>query len=87
MTRLEDALLTQGLEGRFELSGRWATLRGERCAVFVVEAANGEGYYTWCDDPARRAVEFYPEPAQAIHEGMRRAEGDWSGTERGPDLT
>ena len=79
MTRLEDALLTQGLEGRFELSGRWATLRGERCAVFVVEAASGEGYYTWCDDPGARAVEFYPEPAQAIHEGMRRAEGDERG--------
>lgn len=60
MTRLEDTLLMQGLEGRFELSGRWATLRGERCAVFVVEAANGEGYYTWCDDPGARALSFTP---------------------------
>lgn len=86
MTRLEDALLIQGPEGRLELSGRWATLRGERCAVFVMEAANGEGYYTWCDDPAARAVEFYPEPAQAIHEGMRRARDDGSGIYQGPDL-
>ncbi len=86
MTRLEDALLIQGLEGRFELPGRWATLRGERCAVFVVEAANGEGYYTWCDDPADRAVEFYTAPAQAIRDGMRRARDDASGIYQGPDL-
>ncbi len=85
MNRLEDALLTLGYAGQFELSGRWATLRGERCVVFVVEAPNAEGYYTWCGDPAARSVEFYPEPAQAIREGMRRAERDESGRGWWPD--
>ncbi len=80
MNRLEDALLALGYAGQFELSGRWATLRGERCVVFVVEAPNAEGYYTWCGDPAARSVEFYPEPDQAIVAGMRRANGDPSGT-------
>jgi len=85
MSRLEDALLTLGYAGQFELSGRWATLRGERCVVFVVEAANAEGYYTWCDDPATRTVEFYREPAQAIVAGMCRATDDASGIRRSRD--
>ena len=55
------------------LGGRWAELRGERCPVYVVEVALGDGYFTWCGDPRERAVEFYRSPADAIEAGLRRA--------------
>ncbi len=74
MTRLTDALHGLGLEGEESLGGRWVKLRGERCAVYVIEAAWGMGYYTWCDDPHARAVEFYRDPVAAIQAGLRRAE-------------
>jgi hypothetical protein len=41
----------------------------------VVEAAWGTHYYTWCDDPAERAVQSFPDPVQAIQAGLRRASG------------
>jgi len=62
-----------GLEGEVSLSGRWLELRGERFTVYVAEAAWGGGYYTWCDGPDRRTVEFYLDPAEAIRNGLRRA--------------
>ena len=71
--RLVEALQTLGLQGELSLGGRWVTLRGERCAVYVVEAAWGTHYYTWCDDPAERTVQSYLDPIQAIQAGLRRA--------------
>ena len=73
--RLVEALQTLGLQGELSLGGRWVTLRGERCRVYVVEAAWGTHYYTWCDDPAERTVQSYLDPVQAIQAGLRRAAG------------
>ncbi len=73
MTGLLEALRDLGLAGEISLSGRWVELRGERCAVYVVEAAWSGGYYTWCDDPAQRTVEHYLDPIEAIQAGLRRA--------------
>ena len=73
MTRLIEALEPLGLDGEIALGGRWVKIQGERCAVYVVEAAWGAGYYTWCDDPEERAVQFYADPAAAILAGLRRA--------------
>jgi hypothetical protein len=75
MMRLVEALQTLGLQGEVSLGGRWVMLRGERCAVYVVEAAWGTHYYTWCDDPAERAVQSFPDPVQAIQAGLQRASG------------
>ncbi len=73
MTRLLEALRDLDLGGELSLSGRWVKLEGERCAVYVVEAAWSGGYYTWCDDPGQRAVEHYLDPVEAIQAGLRRA--------------
>ena len=73
MTRLVEALLSSGIDGEIALGGRWVKLQGVRCAVYVVEAAWGAGYYTWCDDPEERTVQFYADPAGAVEAGLRRA--------------
>ncbi len=73
MTRLEEALQTLSLEGEVALSGRWVKIQGERCMVYVVEAAWGSGFYTWCDDPRERAAELYLDPVEALRAGLRRA--------------
>jgi len=72
MTQLIGALQALGLEGEIALAGRWVTLQGECCAVYVVESRH-DGYYTWCDDPHSRTLEFYSDPAKAIRAGLRRA--------------
>lgn len=41
--------------------------------VYVAESAWGTGYYTWCEDPEERAVEFYLDPTEAIQAGLDRA--------------
>lgn len=71
--RLVDALRGLGLEGDVQQQGRWITLQGERCHVYVIEADWGTGYATWCDAPGQRTVEWYDDPAQAIVAGLRRA--------------
>jgi len=73
MTHLIETLDLLGLQGEQSLDGRWVKLHGERCAVYVVEATWGNGYYTWCDDPQARAVEFYRDAHTAIKAGLRRA--------------
>ena len=73
MTRLSEALQALDLQGEVTLSGRWLKLEGARFPVYVVEAAWNGGYYTWCDDPRERAVEFYRDPGEAIRAGLRRA--------------
>ncbi len=73
MTQLVDALNELGLEGEYSLEGRMVKLQGERCAVYVVEAGWGMSYYTWCDDPQGRAVEYYSDPVAAIRAGLQRA--------------
>lgn len=73
MTRLVDALHELGLQGEISLSGRWVTLQGELCTVYVLEGPWGAGYYAWCDDPAERVVERYADPTEAILAGLRRA--------------
>ena len=73
MTRLVDTLHNLGLNGEQRFDGRWVKFEGERCSVYVIEADWGNGYYTWCDDPQGRTVEFYRDPAAAIQAGLRRA--------------
>ncbi len=73
MTRLIDALRALGLDGELTMADHWVTLRGERCLVYVAEAARGGGYYTWCDEPGERTIEHYPDPIEAIRAGLRRA--------------
>ncbi|HBY97361.1 MAG: hypothetical protein M5U01_38365 [Ardenticatenaceae bacterium] len=72
MPRLIEALRALGLEGEIASSGRWVKLQGERGWVYVVEAPWESGYYSWCDAPAERAVEFYRDAAEAIRAGLRR---------------
>ncbi len=43
--------------------------------MHVVEAPWGGGYYTWCDDPAGRAVERYRDPIAAVQAGLWRMAG------------
>lgn len=73
MTRLVEALQALGLYGEIDLAGRWVKLQGEQCAVYVVEAAWGDGYFTWCEDDKARVVQSYLDPRKAIHVGLRRA--------------
>lgn len=75
MTALVEALRTQGLVAKVSLGGRWVELQGEYSKVFVYQAPWGDGYYTWCDDAAARAIEFYRDPTEAIEAGLRRAGG------------
>jgi hypothetical protein len=67
------ALHALDLEGEVSLAGRWVKLRGERCAVYVVEGSDHGGYYTWCDDPQERVVQAYRDPVEAIRAGLDRA--------------
>lgn len=67
------ALQSLRLEGELSLSCRRLKLQGERCTVYVVEASDNRGYYTWCDDPQERVVEAYNDPAEAIQAGLLRA--------------
>lgn len=73
MTRLAEALDALNLRAELELSGRWARISGERCAVFVVEAPGDNQFYTWCALPDLRAVERYDDPIVAIRQGLWRA--------------
>ena len=71
-TPLADALRQLGLNGDISLEGRWLTLPGDRFRVFVVESSRG-GFFTWCDDPAERAVIFCRDAREAIQVGLSRA--------------
>ncbi len=82
MTRLVDVLQALGLDGEIDPSGRWVTVRGERSLAHVFEALWDGGYYTWCDDPAERTVEYYRDPVAALQMGLRRAGGRKEGQER-----
>ncbi len=82
-TPLIDALRQLNVEAEVSLGGRWAELRGERCPVYVVEVALGDGYFTWCGDPWERAVEFYRSPNDAIEAGLRRATASSDGDAAG----
>lgn len=73
MPRLIEALHNLQLDGEIALGGRWVTLRGEHCLVYVAEALWGAGYYTWCDAEPARAVERYAGPVEAIQAGLWRA--------------
>lgn len=73
MTELVNALRALGLEGEIASSGQWLTFEGELCTVYVVEATHGNAYYTWCDSPTARTVEFYADATAAIRAGLRRA--------------
>ena len=74
MTRLVETVRALGLDAEVDLGGSWVRLRGERALVYVVEAAQGS-YYTWCDGPGERTVQFYLDPAEAIRAGLGRATG------------
>ncbi len=60
------------MHGDFSLEGRWLTLSGERCRVFVVESVRG-GFFTWCDDPCERVVISFRNARAAIEAGLGRA--------------
>ncbi len=74
MTRLVEAVHALGLDAEVDLGGRLVRLQGAHALVYVVEAAQGS-YYTWCDGPGERAVQFYSAPAEAIRAGLGRATG------------
>ncbi len=74
MTRLVEAVRALGLDAEIDLDGHWVRLHGERYLVYMVEAAQGS-YYTWCDGPGERAIQFYLDPAEAIYAGLGRATG------------
>ncbi len=74
VTLLLEALQTLGVNGDLVLAGRWVTLQGTRCTVFVAQAGISR-YLTWCGAPCDGAVEFYLTPIQAIEAGLRRASG------------
>ena len=73
MTRLVQALLALNLYAEIDLAGRWVKLQGEQCAVYVVVAAWGNGYVTWCEDGQARGAERYLDPMEAIQVGLRCA--------------
>ncbi len=72
MTRLVEALHSLGLDARVGPSGRWVEIQGERGRIYVAAAPRETEFYTWCDDPAERTVEHYPDPVEAIRAGLRR---------------
>ncbi len=72
MTRLVDALNALGLDGKVDLDGRWVTVQGERCLVYIVEERISNGYFTWCADEQDRTVEYYRDPHSAIQAGLSR---------------
>lgn len=82
MTRLVEAMRELGVVGEAELSGRWATIRGERCLLYVAETERGE-WYSWCDDPEEQTVRRHLDPVEAIREGLKRAGGRGAGGTRG----
>ena len=73
--RLIDALDHLGLDAEILMNGKWARIEGERCPIHVVEMSRHRGFFTWCDDPAERSVEYYESPLDAILSGLRRAQG------------
>jgi hypothetical protein len=84
MTQLVEALRALGLDAELDLAGHWARFRGEQCQVYVVEAATG-CYYTWCDRPGERAVQFYTDPTDAVRAGLGRAGHEGAGADSAPD--
>ncbi len=84
VTLLLEALQTLGVDGDLALAGRWATLQGTRCTVFVAQAGVS-GYLTWCGAPCDGAVEFYLTPIQAIEAALRRASGQGMEESAGQD--
>ncbi len=72
MSRLVNALQSLELDATVELGGRWITLEGEGCRVYVVQGTADDGFYTWCDAPGVRSVEFFRDPVQAIVTGLQR---------------
>jgi hypothetical protein len=70
---LVDALHQMGLEAEVAMDGKWVQIEGERCSVYVVELSRKRGFFTWCNDPDERAVEYHSDPFDAIHSGLRRA--------------
>ncbi len=79
---LTEALRALGLKGQADPSRRWVRIPGERCSVYVYEAAWDGGYYTWCDDPGDKTVEFYQDATEAIQAGLGRAGGGAGPIER-----
>ncbi len=73
MSRLLKAIRALEVDAEVELDGRWVTIQAEGCRVYVVQPAHGSGYYTWCDAPHARSVEYYRDPVEAIEAGLRRA--------------
>lgn len=71
--RLVDALRELRLEAEMAMEGRWVRIQGKRCSVYVVEMARQRGFFTWCDDPDERAIEFHEDALDAIRSGLRRA--------------
>jgi hypothetical protein len=71
--RLVDALRELGLDAEMAMAGRWARIDGEHCSVYVVEMSRKRGFFTWCDDPDERTIEFHEHALDAIRSGLLRA--------------
>jgi hypothetical protein len=83
MPRLLEVLRMLGLDADIASSGRLAKIKGQKCAIYVAEAAWGSQYYTWCDDEETRTVELYRTAHEAIEAGLRRAGSGTSEEQRG----
>jgi hypothetical protein len=53
-------------------AGTWLTLRRGNDSVHLIENAGGTRFYTWCDNPAERTVQAFPNPYDAIRAGLKR---------------
>lgn len=71
---LVDTLNQMGLDAEVAMDGKWVQIQGERCSVYVVELSRRRGFFTWCDAPDERTVEYHSDPVDAITSGLRRAE-------------
>jgi len=80
---LVDTLNQMGLDAEVAMDGKWVRIQGERCSVYVVELSRRQGFFTWCDAPDERTVEYHREPVDAITSGLRRAERKSGKTEDG----
>lgn len=55
------------------MNGKWARLDGAHCTFYVVELSHSRGYFSWCDHPCERIVEYHAELVAAVRSGLRRA--------------
>ena len=65
-----DALHHLELDAEILADGRWACLDGTCCCVNDMEMWRHHGFFTWCDDPHERSVEYHMNALDAILSGL-----------------